>query len=57
MRKILTALMVGLSLLAADLVWAQAAHAAEPLQPTSTGEAIIGFQKGFLPPAAANCWK
>ncbi len=41
--------MVGLSLLAADLVWAQAAHAAEPLQPTSTGEAIVGFQKGFLP--------
>jgi hypothetical protein len=41
--------MVGLSLLAADLIWAQAAHAAEPLEPTSTGEAIIGFQKGFLP--------
>lgn len=49
MRKILTVLAAGLALLGADLVWAQAAQAAEPVEPTSQGEAIIGFQRGFLP--------
>ncbi len=54
MRKILTVLMAGLSMFAADLVWAHAAAAQEPVQPTSQGEAIIGFQRGFLPTVAVD---
>ncbi|MDP1793252.1 MAG: S8 family serine peptidase, partial [Acidimicrobiales bacterium] len=49
MRKILTVLAAGVSLLAADLVWAHAAAAQVPVQPTTQGEAIVGFHRGFLP--------
>ncbi len=54
MRKILAVLVTGLTLLAVDLVWAQSAHAAELVQPTTQGEAIIGFQRGFLPVVAVD---
>ncbi len=49
MRKILTTLMVALMLLSADLVWAQAARADVVIPGTTMGEAIIGFEPGFLP--------
>lgn len=49
MRKILTALLVALMMLSADLVWSQAAHAEISIPGTTLGEAIIGFENGFLP--------
>ncbi|MBA2609411.1 MAG: S8 family serine peptidase [Actinobacteria bacterium] len=49
MRKILTTLMVSLMLLSADLVWSEAAKADVAIPGTTMGEAIIGFERGFLP--------
>jgi serine protease len=48
-RKILTAFVVALTLLSADLIWSQSAQAAVTIPRTTTGEAIIGFDQGFLP--------
>lgn len=50
MRKICTAVMIALVVIAGDLVWTQGAGAQTAIAvPTTFGEAIVGFEPGALP--------